>query len=152
MQQLWWQISKHPKAAMSWGTSCGVHKAAAAVLRQNGMAPLVPWRVSGSRMTSGISDNAPRNSGISDNAPRNWPKSPCRIQIIPSSYSCLTCCLEKAAFSTCDYWPCIFYKIIYKNRPSSFFIVVRHIICNHVSKVQQEVPGVPWNWSFVMFQ
>lgn len=43
--------------------------------------------------------------------------------------------LERATSPTCDYRPCIFYKVIYKDRPCSFFIVVRQIICNHVSKI-----------------
>lgn len=41
------------------------------------------------------------------------------LQDMPSVWRLWRFRLERATSPSCDYWPCIFYKVIYKDRPCS---------------------------------
>jgi hypothetical protein len=49
------------------------------------------------------------------------------------------------------HWLCILNKVVNKNRPRTFLVIIGHIVINHHCKIQQQIPCILWNRSFMMF-
>ena len=72
----------------------------------------------------------------------------CRYQSCSNRLSIpLLCTLQRQKIQTVR--ASAFHPVIYPQR-LTFLVVVRHVVCDHVAKVQEEVPCVFGNWPLVM--